>query len=103
MTKEGMKARGRHVYITASKKRGTLYVGVTRDLSQRVYEHKTHATPGFTSKYGCTRLVWYEEHFDIRDAITREKSIKRSRREWKIELIEAMNSDWNELYAGMGW
>ncbi|ORE89723.1 GIY-YIG nuclease family protein [Aurantimonas sp. 22II-16-19i] len=93
-----------HVYIMANKKHGTLYVGVTGDLSQRVYEHKTHAfSNSFTAKHNCTRLVWYEEHFDIRDAITREKSIKRWRREWKIELIETMNPEWNELYRGMGW
>jgi putative endonuclease len=92
-----------HVYIMASARNGTLYVGVTSDLSRRVYEHKTHALPGFTSRYGCTRLVWYEEHFDMRDAISREKTIKRWRREWKVELIETMNPDWNELYTGIGW
>ena len=87
----------------ASKKDGTLYVGVTSDLSGRVFEHKQGLIPGFTARYGCRRLVWYEEHFDIRDAIEREKTIKRSPRRWKIEWIEAMNPDWNELYAGMGW
>ncbi|TFF27353.1 GIY-YIG nuclease family protein [Jiella endophytica] len=93
-----------HVYIMTNKKHGTLYTGVTSDLSQRVYEHKTHAFPnGFSAKFSCTRLVWYEEHYDIRDAIIREKSIKRWRREWKIELIETMNPEWNELYRGMGW
>ncbi len=92
-----------HVYIMASARNGTLYVGVTSDLSRRVHEHKTHVLPGFTSRYGCIRLVWYEEHFDMRDAILREKSIKRWRRDWKVELIEAMNPDWNELYTGIGW
>ena len=92
-----------HVYIMASKRDGTLYVGVTGDLSRRVFEHKKGLTPGFTTRYGCKRLVWYEEHFDIRDAITREKTIKRWPRKWNTDLIEAMNPDWNELYTGMGW
>jgi putative endonuclease len=87
----------------ASKRDGTLYVGVTGDLSRRVFEHREGLTPGFASRYGCRRLVWYEEHFDMRDAISREKAIKRWPRRWKIDLIEAMNPNWNELYAGMGW
>jgi len=94
---------GGHVYIMASQKNGTLYVGVTSDLSQRVYEHKTGATGGFTAKHGCHRLVWYEEHHDIRYAIERDKTIKRWPRRWKIELIETINPEWNELYRGMGW
>ncbi|MEC5321960.1 GIY-YIG nuclease family protein [Aurantimonas sp. A3-2-R12] len=89
-----------HVYIMANRRNGTLYTGVTSDLAQRVFEHKNGLTPGFASRHGCRRLVWYEEHFDIRDAITREKTIKRWPRRWKIELIEAMNPDWNELYQG---
>ncbi|MCQ8783427.1 GIY-YIG nuclease family protein [Mangrovibrevibacter kandeliae] len=92
-----------HVYIMASQKNGTLYVGVTSDLSRRVWEHKEGLTGGFTSRYGCHRLVWYEEHFDIRDAISREKSIKRWPRRWKFDLIESINPGWNELYRGMGW
>ncbi|MCW4116057.1 GIY-YIG nuclease family protein [Aurantimonas sp. MSK8Z-1] len=92
-----------HVYIMASQKNGTLYVGVTSDLSRRVWEHKEGLTGGFTSRYGCRRLVWYEEHFDIRDAISREKSIKRWPRRWKFDLIESINPGWNELYRGMGW
>ncbi|MER0237619.1 GIY-YIG nuclease family protein [Fulvimarina sp. MAC8] len=91
------------VYIMASKKGGTLYTGVTSDLSHRVYEHKNGLTPGFTSRYSCKRLVWYEEHFDIRDAITREKTIKRWPRQWKIDLIETINPEWTELYRGIGW
>ncbi|MEC5293747.1 GIY-YIG nuclease family protein [Aurantimonas sp. C2-6-R+9] len=89
-----------HVYIMANRRNGTLYAGVTSDLAQRVFEHKNGLTPGFASRHGCRRLVWYEEHFDIRDAITREKTIKRWPRRWKIELIEVMNPDWNELYRG---
>ncbi len=92
-----------HVYIMASGRNGTLYTGVTSDLSRRVFEHREGLTPGFTSRYGCKRLVWYEDHFDMRDAIAREKTIKRWPRRWKIELIETMNPDWNELYRGSGW
>ncbi|WP_062208879.1 GIY-YIG nuclease family protein [Aureimonas sp. AU12] len=92
-----------HVYIMANQKHGTLYVGVTGDLARRVFEHRTDLTPGFASRYRCRRLVWYEEHFDIRDAIAREKTLKRWPRSWKVSLIEAINPDWNELYTGMGW
>ncbi|MER9983065.1 GIY-YIG nuclease family protein [Mesorhizobium sp. M0103] len=77
-----------YAYMTASQKRGTIYIGVTNDLGRRVPEHKTGQGSRFTSRYGVQRLVWYEEHFDIRDAIQREKSPKRWPRQWKIELIE---------------
>ena len=73
------------------------------DLARRVHEHKSEATKGFTSRYGCKRLVWYEEHFDIRDAIAREKSLKKWSRARKIALIETMNPDWQELYRGLWW
>ncbi|MGH6763082.1 MAG: GIY-YIG nuclease family protein [Phyllobacterium sp.] len=92
-----------YVYIITNRKGGTLYTGVTSDLSRRVWEHKNGITPGFTSQYACHRLVWYEEHFDIRDAIQRETSIKRWKRQWKTDLIESINPDWNELYSGFGW
>ncbi len=92
-----------HVYIMASQRHGTLYIGVTSDLSRRVHEHKTELMKGFTSRYGCKRLVWYEEHFDIRDAIAREKALKKWPRAKKIELIETMNPDWQELYRGLWW
>ncbi|MBP0614361.1 GIY-YIG nuclease family protein [Jiella mangrovi] len=92
-----------YVYVMASQRNGTLYIGVTSDLSRRVHEHKTEATKGFTSRYGCKRLVWYEEHFDIRDAIAREKALKKWSRARKMVLIEAMNPGWEELYRGMGW
>ena len=92
-----------HVYILASQRHGTLYIGVTSDLARRIHEHKSEATKGFTSRYGCKRLVWYEEHFDIRDAIAREKSLKKWSRARKIALIEVMNPDWQELYRGMWW
>ena len=87
-----------YVYIVTDQKHGTLYIGVTSDIARRIYEHREGLIPGFTSKYGCKHLVWYEEHFDIRDAIQREKSLKRWYRQWKIELIEAMNPQWRDMY-----
>jgi putative endonuclease len=76
----------------------TLYLGVTSDLIKRVYQHKTKAIPGFTSRYGVDRLVWYEVYDDAVSAITREKEIKKWRRAWKIQLIEKMNPEWRDLY-----
>ncbi len=92
-----------YVYMTASQKRWTIYIGVTSDLGRRIPEHKSGEGSRFTGKYRVTRLVWYEEHFDIRDAIQREKSRKRWRRDWKIALIESMNPHWEELFRGTGW
>ncbi len=92
-----------YVYMTASQKRGTIYIGVTNSLGRRIPEHKEGTGSKFTAKYGVRRLVWYEEHDDIRDAIQREKSLKRWPRQWKIELIEKDNPDWNELFVGWGW
>jgi putative endonuclease len=90
--------RGYHVYILASKANGTLYVGVTNDLSRRVFEHRERALSGFTSKYGVTKLVWFDA-FDTMDAaIQQEKRIKRWRRDWKIQLIEKANPAWRDLY-----
>ena len=86
------------VYIMASRKGGTLYTGVTADLSRRVWEHRYKMLPGFTSKYDVTRLVWYRGYDDITEAIAEEKRIKGWRRRWKIELIEGMNPDWKDLY-----
>jgi putative endonuclease len=86
------------VYLMASRKDGTLYVGVTRDLIKRVYQHKTKATPGFTSRYDVDRLVWFESYDDPTTAITREKEIKKWRRDWKVKLIEESNPDWKDLY-----
>lgn len=90
------------VYLLASRRYGTLYCGVTNALLRRVFEHKIRQVPGFTAKYGVDRLVWYERHQDINEAITREKRIKRWRRQWKINLIEKDNPDWNDLYPGLG-
>jgi putative endonuclease len=86
------------VHLMASRKDGTLYVGVTRDLIKRVYQHKTKATPGFTSRYDVDRLVWFESYDDPTTAITREKEIKKWRRHWKLKLIEESNPDWKDLY-----
>ena len=87
-----------YVYLLASRKNGTLYLGVTRDLVRRTYQHKTKLTPGFTTRYGVDRLVWYEVYDDPTNAIAREKELKKWRREWKIRLIEEMNADWRDLY-----
>jgi putative endonuclease len=86
------------VYLLASKKHGTLYLGVTNDLVRRIQEHRTKAVPGFTSKYGVSRLVWFEIYGDAPNAIMREKEIKKWRRNWKIRLIEEENLDWIDLY-----
>ncbi len=89
------------VYILASKRNGTLYLGHTDDLYRRVIEHKAHAIPGFTSKYGVTRLVWFEEHASREEAFTRERRMKVWRRAWKIELIERFNPGWRDLFEDM--
>jgi putative endonuclease len=80
-----------YVYLLASQRNGTLYLGVTRDLVRRVYQHKTKATPGFTSKYGVQKLVWFETYDDPVTAIAREKEVKKWRRAWKLRLIEEAN------------
>ena len=85
------------VYMLASRRNGTLYVGVTNDLLRRVAEHKDKIVPGFTRKHGVDILVWYEVHSDISDAIAREKQIKGWNRTWKLRLIEKDNSGWNDL------
>ncbi|MFO1183155.1 MAG: GIY-YIG nuclease family protein [Bauldia sp.] len=89
------------VYILASRRSGTLYVGMTDDLARRVHEHKSGALPGFTRQYGVKRLVWFEAHATRDSAFTRERQIKKWRRAWKIELIEAANPDWHDLYPGL--
>ena len=87
------------VYIVASKRNGTLYTGVTSDMPRRAYEHREGFGPGFSKKYGCTILVWYEVHDDMVSAITREKQIKAGSRAKKLALIESMNPDWDDLYG----
>jgi len=87
-----------YVYILASEPYGTLYVGVTSDLVKRVWEHKNGFVEGFTKRYGVKQLVWYEEHGSIISAIEREKRIKRWHRDWKVNLIQAMNPQLDDLY-----
>ena len=86
------------VYILASQKNGTLYIGVTSDLAKRIWEHKNHLVEGFTKKYNVHLLVWYEVHETMDSAISREKAIKNWKREWKIDLIEKENPSWLDLY-----
>ena len=90
-----------YVYQLASRKYGTLYLGITNDLVRRIHEHKTKAVPGFTAKYGVERLVWFEVYEDPVSAIAREKEIKKWRRDWKISLIERDNADWRDLYGAV--
>jgi len=88
------------VYLLASKRNGTLYVGVTGDLARRTWQHKSDVMDGFTRKYGVHMLVWCEEYGDISDAIDREKQIKGWNRAWKLKLIEEENPQWLDLYDG---
>ncbi|MCK7614589.1 GIY-YIG nuclease family protein [Roseibium sp. CAU 1639] len=85
------------VYILASRKNGTLYTGVTNDISRRVFEHQTGQGSRFAARYGATRLVWYEEHSFAPQAIAREKAIKSWPRKWKIDLIEDLKPEWQDL------
>ena len=87
------------VYIMASRRNGTLYTGVTADLSRRVYEHRESLHPGFTRRYGCKLLVWYEGYPTMNEAIAREKQIKGWNRAWKLKLIEEGNPEWVDLTA----
>jgi putative endonuclease len=89
------------VYILASRRNGTLYAGVTSDLPPRIQLHREGQVPGFTQKYGCKTLVWYEQHSYMHEAIKREKQIKRWLRKWKLELIETMNPSWRDLYLDL--
>ena len=89
------------VYMLASQRNGTLYIGVTSDLIKRVWEHKQDSVEGFTKKYGVHDLVWYEQHEDMLAAIAREKTLKEWQRAWKLELIEKMNPQWKDLYEDL--
>lgn len=86
------------VYLLAHKPDGVLYVGVTNNLIRRVWEHKNGFVKGFTEKYQVKTLVWFEKHDEIEFAIKREKQLKKWKRQWKIDLIEAMNPQWEDLY-----
>jgi putative endonuclease len=88
-----------YVYILASRKHGTIYIGVTNDLIRRVYEHKQKLVAGFTKDYDVHKLVYYEIFDDPESAIVREKRLKRWKRDWKIELIEGSNPNWDDLYS----
>ena len=87
-----------YVYIMASRPKGTLYVGVTNDLVRRAYEHRNGLVEGFTERYGVKRLVWFEVHDSIRAAIQREKTMKHWPRRWKVNVIEALNPEWRDLF-----
>ena len=87
------------VYILASKRNGTTYIGVTSDLARRVWMHKEGLVEGFTKRYGIRMLVWYEPHETMIEAITREKQLKRWKRDWKFRLINESNPGWRDLYG----
>ena len=89
------------VYILASKRQGTLYIGVTSDLVKRVWQHKEDLIPGFTKRYGVHTLVYYELHGDMVNAMQREKQLKRWNRAWKIALVEKDNPEWIDLWPGL--
>ena len=91
------------VYILSSQPRGTLYIGVTSNLEGRLWQHREEATPGFTTRHGVKRLVWFEMHGDMLSAIAREKQLKNWHRPWKVNLIEATNPHWGDLAVGLGF
>ena len=86
------------VYILASARNGTLYIGVTSALVQRIHQHREGLVPGFTRKYRMQRLVWFEQHADMPSAIRREKQLKEWRRRWKLDLVEGSNPEWRDLW-----
>ena len=90
-----------YVYIMASQRNGTLYTGVTSDLIKRVWEHKSSSVASFTKQYDVNRLVYYEVHGDIYEAIKREKNIKAWKRLWKLRIIEEKNPNWDDLYESI--
>ncbi|HEX6660469.1 MAG TPA: GIY-YIG nuclease family protein [Sphingomicrobium sp.] len=91
------------IYLLASQRNGTLYAGVTSNLTARVHQHRQGMVRGFTRKYGIKLLVWFEQHPTMESAITREKRIKKWNRAWKLELIEAANPDWRDLAEELGF
>ena len=89
------------VYILASQRNGTLYIGVTSDLVKRGWQHRNELAEGFTQRYGVHHLVYFEMHEDMREAIVREKQLKKWNRAWKLRLIEEFNPDWHDLWEGL--
>jgi putative endonuclease len=89
------------VYMLANKRNGTLYIGVTGNLLQRIWQHKNDSADGFTKKHRVHLLVWYEAHPTMESAISREKTLKEWRRVWKLRLIEERNPEWDDLYMGL--
>ena len=89
------------VYILASKRNGTLYIGVTSNLQKRAWQHKNDLVQGFTKRYGVHQLAYYELHEDMVSAITREKQMKKWNRAWKVKLVERQNPDWKDLWEGI--
>jgi len=96
-----MRTRNPVVYMLASRPKGTLYTGVTSDLVQRMHQHRNGLVEGFTQRYGVHTLVWFEQHATMDAAISREKQLKKWRREWKVELIERDNPLWKDLWPGV--
>ena len=90
-----------YVYIMASRRNGTIYLGVTSDLAARAYQHRNGVIEGFTRTYGCKLLVWYEVHDDLENARLRELQMKKWNRQWKLSEIERMNPDWNDLFESL--
>jgi putative endonuclease len=90
-----------YVYLLASGRNGTLYVGVTNDLLRRIWEHREHVAPGFTKRHNVTRLMWFEQHNSIEAAIVREKQIKTWQRRWKLALFRDTNPNWDDLYPSI--
>jgi len=89
------------VYIMSNKPNGVLYIGVTNDLIRRVFEHKQHLAKGFTARYNLDKLVWFEQTEDINSGISKEKQLKNWHRQWKVNLIEQTNPNWQDLYANI--
>ena len=96
-----MRERLPAAYIVASKRNGTLYTGVTSDLPGRIWQHKNGSFEGFSKRYGCKILVWFEMHETMESAIVREKQIKEWQRAWKLRLIEEQNPNWDDLYESL--
>lgn len=98
---EKMNENNYFIYILASKRNGTLYIGVTSNLIRRVWEHKNNAVDGFTKKYNVYMLVYFEQTENVQSALLREKQLKKWKREWKLKLIEKDNPKWKDLYSDL--